>query len=183
MSRTGTGVTQLQWIEAGQSVLRTQGISGVRIGALTKKLGVSSGSFYHHFKNMDAYHHALTEYYAKEQWQRILDQAGANNLGTPVERLKAIGRTSARTHFAKLAYAMRAWANISAQAAAAVQEFDLIGFGYLESQLREIGFAKTDAKVRAFLMIAAGSVEFDAGLTGLSEKTLRDVGFEILAKK
>ncbi len=183
MSRRGTGITRRRWIEAGQVLLRSHGIDGVKIGALTQGLGVSSGSFYHHFENVEDYYRALTDYYAKEQWAQILEEAQADKYEVPVERLRAIGRVSAKTQFAKLAYAMRAWANSSVEAARAVRAFDKVGFAYLEKQLREMGFSRADAKVRAFLLIAAGSVEFDTRLTGLPESTLREVGLEVLTRE
>ena len=41
------------WIASGQVILRKSGISAVKLSALTARLGVSIGSFYHHFTNFD----------------------------------------------------------------------------------------------------------------------------------
>ena len=42
-----------------------------------------------------------------------------------------------------------------------------------------MGFSPKQAKVRAFLMIASSSVEFDLDLTGLSEQELGRIGCDL----
>ena len=43
------------WIDEGLSVLTESGYEGIKIDRLCKRLNISIGSFYHHFKNIDDY--------------------------------------------------------------------------------------------------------------------------------
>jgi len=49
------------WIQAGQELLRERGISAIKLAALTERLGVSTGSFYHHFADFEQYLGALAD--------------------------------------------------------------------------------------------------------------------------
>ncbi len=180
MSRSGTGVTRTQWIEIGQELLRRDGIEGVKLTALTKLAGVSSGSFYHHFPTIDDFLKALADYYATEQWPKLIALAEEHKPTDPSSRLRALGLVSRDTQFKELVLAMRAWANSSRDAANAIRAFDQMGFPHVVKELKAMGFSPKQAKVRAFLMIASSSVEFDLDLTGLSEQELGRIGFDLL---
>ncbi|WP_317054397.1 TetR/AcrR family transcriptional regulator [Roseovarius rhodophyticola] len=56
--KSGT-ISAQDWIDASRAVLIKRGISAVKVEPLAKKLGVTPGSFYWHFKNRDALYRAL----------------------------------------------------------------------------------------------------------------------------
>ena len=51
--------TRNDWVEAGIEVLAQQGAHALTIDRLAERLGVTKGSFYHHFKNQADYRDAL----------------------------------------------------------------------------------------------------------------------------
>ena len=79
MSRLGTGLSRTDWLDEGQRLLRGRGIEGVSIRALTDGLGVSKGSFYHHFKDLDDYLATLADYFSNEQMIDFFERALAAN--------------------------------------------------------------------------------------------------------
>lgn len=52
-------VTREAYVEAGLALLGEAGPSGLKLGALVERLGVTTGSFYHHFDGMGAFRDAL----------------------------------------------------------------------------------------------------------------------------
>ncbi|MBX3169392.1 MAG: TetR/AcrR family transcriptional regulator [Candidatus Eremiobacteraeota bacterium] len=51
------------WIDAGMDLLRNQGQQALTIERLSQELGVTKGSFYHHFGNLANYRQALLEWW------------------------------------------------------------------------------------------------------------------------
>ena len=61
------------WIRGALELLETAGIDGIRIVPLAKRLGVTSGSFYWHFKNRRELHNALAEYWEREMTDAAIE--------------------------------------------------------------------------------------------------------------
>lgn len=64
------------WLELGQSLLKSEGPGGLTIERMTEAAGKTRGSFYHHFKSRDVFLEALIE-----DWQ-------ASSLTALAERLQ-----------------------------------------------------------------------------------------------
>lgn len=52
-------VTREAYVEAGLALLGDEGPAGLKLGALVRRLGVTTGSFYHHFDSMGGFRDAL----------------------------------------------------------------------------------------------------------------------------
>ena len=65
------------WLDAGLVLLAEQGAPSVTIERLAERLGLSKGSFYHHFKGMGGYRTALLEHFEAERTTRFMEQAEA----------------------------------------------------------------------------------------------------------
>lgn len=64
------------WIRASFEVLQDEGVGGVKITKIAKKLGVTSGSFYWHFGKMQDLLDALLEHWEVFQTKRIIEKPG-----------------------------------------------------------------------------------------------------------
>ena len=76
------------WIRAALDALAVDGVAGVRVDVLAKRLGVTRGSFYWHFADRDA---LLTA--ALDEWERTITTGIIERLETlpsPSDRLRAI---------------------------------------------------------------------------------------------
>ncbi|WP_433469888.1 TetR/AcrR family transcriptional regulator [Spirillospora sp. CA-128828] len=76
------------WVQAALDARAPGGVAAVRVDVLTKRLGITRGSFYWHFADRDA---LLTA--APEEWEQsiitgIIERL--ENVPSPVERLRAI---------------------------------------------------------------------------------------------
>jgi AcrR family transcriptional regulator len=147
-------VTRRDWLLAGQVLLRQGGVRAVKLRALTRKLGVTTGSFYHHFEDMPAYLDALAEHYGEAQpTEGLARLAGL----PPRERLAGLVTMARAQDMQRLDAAMRGWAADDPRAAIAVRAADKRLFLFIEAAFRELGFPRAEAQARAYLMFAAGA--------------------------
>lgn len=159
-----TGKTRQDWVQAGQRLLITGGINAVKLKDLTAQLGVSSGSFYHHFKNFEAYLTALADYYGTEQAQQLFQEAREESGDDPALLLRKATNLFGTRAGRQLNIAMRFWGNNDPRAAAAVRRYDAVLAENLMSIFGALGFERTAAKSRTLLMLGLASLEFDATL-------------------
>lgn len=77
-----------QWLGAGLDALRKGGVGAVRVERLAAEVGVTKGSFYHHFANLDGLVKSLLFFWEAEATEaviRTLDQ-----VKDPRERLRRL---------------------------------------------------------------------------------------------
>jgi len=146
------------WIEAAMDMLAEGGVDAVRIDPLAKRLGVTRGSFYWHFKDRDALHQAMLK-----QWRKGASYAvGAridSQTSAPDERLRqnlALPKSSPRSkRAAAIELAIRLWARRDKDAARAVAHIDHVRLNYYAKLYVETGLTQEQARERAFLFYAA----------------------------
>ncbi|ALE79138.1 hypothetical protein WY02_12605 [Pseudonocardia sp. AL041005-10] len=113
--RAGRQIAAEQYYDAAMSILAREGAAGLKIGPLCRSLGVTSGSFYHHFGGWAGFVRGLLRYWEAEQTDRIVELARAT--ADPVERIDVVKQlTVALRHDAEAA--IRAWAQIDPRSAA-----------------------------------------------------------------
>ena len=145
------------WIDAAFEMLAEGGIDAVRVDPLAKRLGVTRGSFYWHFKDREALHQAML----KEWRKRASYQIGSrieSPTSAPDERLKqtlALPNSTPRSkRAAAIELAIRLWAQRDANAAKAVQHIDRVRLKYYAQLFGEMGLAQPEARKRAFMFYA-----------------------------
>jgi AcrR family transcriptional regulator len=118
------------YFEAGLELLASGGIGAVTISALCYRLGVTKGSFYHHFSSQTVFQDELLAYWASERADQLMPLIAAMD---PIERLEALKRGAvALRHESESA--IRAWARTNTAAAGAQarvdhdREMNLAGF-------------------------------------------------------
>lgn len=148
-------LTPTDWLEAGQSLLRRGGLRALKLRPLAEELRVSTGSFYHHFPDFDAYQGRLAHHFAETQ---VTDLIAALERATPdpIDRIRLLGQTVRRRGSSRLAVAMRAWAESDPRARQAVERHDSLMLAFLAGCLVAAGFTKEDAEIRAYGLITLG---------------------------
>ena len=73
--------TRTRWLDEGLDVLKSDGIDGLRIDRLAARLGVTKGSFHHHFDGIVDYRRALLAHY-EEQTRAALASAISSRSGS-----------------------------------------------------------------------------------------------------
>ena len=148
-------LTPRDWLEAGQSLPRRGGLRALKLRPLAEELKVSTGSFYHHFRDFDDYQGKLAKYFAEDQ---VSDLIAALERATPdpIGRIRLLGQTVRRRGSSRIAMAMRAWAESDARARGAVERHDALMLDFLASSLMQTGFSREEAEVRAYGLITLG---------------------------
>ncbi|MBF6139424.1 TetR/AcrR family transcriptional regulator [Nocardia farcinica] len=100
-------VIKEQYFDTALEVLAELGFKGLNIGLLCRRLGVTSGSFYHHFGSWQGFVDALLEHWENRQI-RILRTLNFNQ-GNPHDDIAAMADLALGLHHAAEA-AIRAWA-------------------------------------------------------------------------
>jgi AcrR family transcriptional regulator len=136
---------------AAMCLLAGPGLPALRIGRLCREVGVTSGSFYHHFGNWDGFVAALLDHWATEEVDRLLELVRREQ--DPMERVELLkGLALTVPHDAETA--IRRWAGTDEVVAAAQQRVDdrrreavrevltpLIADAQLTATLAEVGLS------------------------------------------
>ncbi|MGP0030153.1 MAG: TetR/AcrR family transcriptional regulator [Acidimicrobiales bacterium] len=100
------GLRRGDYYEAAFTLLAERGHEGLTIAALCRELGVTKGSFYHHFANLSTFVEALLDFWATEHATRLIALSEA--VDDPQERLALLkGIAVGLPHGAEAA--LRAW--------------------------------------------------------------------------
>ncbi len=159
-----TGKTKLDWVHAGQALLIEGGIDAVKLHCLTRKLDVSTGSFYHHYRNFDEYLSSLADFYGSEQAQLLFEEAKSRVGDDPAQLLREATTIFGVGSGRELNVAMRAWAQRDQRASAAIRRYDEVLIKNLDEIFIQLGFDEIAAKSRTLLMMGLSSVDLDPKL-------------------
>ena len=146
------------WVEAAFDLLAEGGVDAVRVDPLAKRLGVTRGSFYWHFKDREALHKAMLKQWRKVATYQVGDRIEREvpDAGERLRRTLALPYSGAKAkRAAAIEMAIRFWARRDEEAAQAVQLIDHQRLLYYASLFAERGHAPDDARKRAYLFYAA----------------------------
>jgi len=137
------------WLDRGLKTLATQGFSALKAEPLAKAMGVSRGSFYWHFADIDAFHAAILKAWREVAAEAIISDIEAASAGD--DPLVILLR---RVFSEKLALerAVRNWAAFNAAARGAVQAIDRRRLDYVEGLIEARGVAPAMAQARAQIL-------------------------------
>ena len=165
------------WLEAGQRLLRTAGVSGLKLRTLAGSLGISTGSFYHHFCDFDAYLVALAKYYSGEQLAASIATV-LREAHTPYERIVRASQLAHDERLPELMVAMRAWARRDERVAPEVAILEQGLMDFLAACFVSLGFTQEQADARAFVMLSVACCEIvppDLGEKGRFRRVIVDL--------
>lgn len=123
------------WLQAGLQVLTELGTEHLTIETLTQKMGVTKGSFYHHFANYDAFVESLLAYWETEGALDII--AALERYPSPREKLDRLLAITVNDGYAE-EIALRAWALRNARVKEVLTRIDRQRLDYLISLCRAL---------------------------------------------
>ncbi|HEX6711380.1 MAG TPA: helix-turn-helix domain-containing protein [Rubrobacter sp.] len=153
------------WVKAARAVMAERGIEAVAIESLARRLGVTKGSFYWHFKDRGALLEAMLEHWEEESTEARI--SASRRISDPKERLirlgeevfgdapldrDATGQGIFPRHAFELAVSDAAEDPVVRPVLRRVTEHRI---GYLEECYRELGFSPEEARHRALLVYVA----------------------------
>ncbi|MEV8635482.1 TetR/AcrR family transcriptional regulator [Streptosporangium sp. NPDC051023] len=165
--------TEQDWLDEGLVILAAQGIPALTIELLCERLGLTKGSFYHHFRGMAAYRAALLDHFEARFTTEFIDavESGAGD-SAAVQMERLLGLVTAADDRAGLEIAVRAWAQQDGQARAVQERVDRRRIDYLSTLWRRRGGQKPETMALLLYLILVGAGHLVPSLTG---EELREV--------
>jgi AcrR family transcriptional regulator len=169
------GLSQRAYCEAGLELLAEGGHGSLTIAALCDRLGVTKGSFYHHFVDMAEYVGVLLEHWEAEHATRLI--ALSESVIDPDERFDLLeGIAVGLPHGAEAA--IRSWSWNSEAVAAAQERVDRARLAHLTRAGVDAGLqparAKRMAKISLSVLVGMQLLERPA-----RKKSMEDVFGEL----
>ncbi|MEV1128404.1 TetR/AcrR family transcriptional regulator [Agromyces sp. NPDC049794] len=190
-------VTRQRWLDEGLTVLAEEGSAGLRIDRLAARLGLTKGSFFHHFAGAAAYRTALLADYEARTLGALAEALDAGRgEGTFATLARLTGLVSGdeegddtdqqtpgggKIRAPELDLAVRAWAASDSDARAVQARIDAAVIDALQAIWRPA--VETDAAARTAALVPY-LVSLGASVTvpPISPRDLRDV-YELLLER
>ncbi len=148
-----TRLSAADWAHGALELIAEQGVRGVAVEPLARRLGVTQGSFYWHFPSRDALLQA-----ALEHWERVeIDEVFSSVEATqdPRARLRELFQRVAHHARAHIIYSELLKAPDHPVVQPVMQRVSQRRLEYLVIAFRQVGMPKADAQNRARLTYAA----------------------------
>lgn len=169
----GSRLTADDWAAAALDLLTTDGIAGVDINSVCKRAGVTRGSFYWHFADLDALHAAMAARWVEETKVALAQLSELDQLPAR-ERIQAMTMRLVDDSYAGVERALREWGRTEPSVAEMIAEGDRFVFSLVEGALLELRGDPQEARVLAGLLVYAG-IGFAHGQAGLPKPTAEEI--------
>ena len=140
------------WIRGALELLATAGVQGVKIVPLAERLGVTSGSFYWHFKDRRELYDALLDYWEREMTDTAIE--AAKLIESPKERIWRLMETVMTHGLARFDLAVWHWAQFDDRAREVFQRTLAKRFSFAKWMFRQAGFTDQKAEARGRMMVS-----------------------------
>jgi AcrR family transcriptional regulator len=139
------------YLESALDVLAGAGSEGLTISELCARLGVTKGSFYHHFSGMPEFVTALLEFWEDQRSRRLIAESAA--VPDPEARFELLSDIAVGLpHEAEAA--LRAWGRSNTEVRAVVERVDEARERHLAESLVLFGLPPEKAELRARIAVA-----------------------------
>jgi AcrR family transcriptional regulator len=151
-ARKASQLDQRDWLEAAWEEFAVRGIAAVTVQSIARKLGITRGSFYHHFADREDLLRGLLEHWRREWTTEVRDTIQALQLA-PRQTLLALARLIRVKKASHYDVRVRAWALSDTVVREIVREADEVRLGFVRSQFTALGFDPIEAESRARLFL------------------------------
>ncbi len=145
------------WVRGALDLLAEEGVDGVRIEVLAKRLGVTKGSFYWHFKDRQGLLRAILDDWRRRATLDIINRIESAE-EPPQKRLRTLLQLPFRGGRSKrgadVELSIRLWGRTDMDARDTLAEIDKLRLRYISKLFAEAGFSVEEAESRAVLAYA-----------------------------
>ena len=174
-----TRLSREAWLQTALEVLAKEGRARLRLEHIAQKLGVTTGSFYWHFKNRDNFVMSLAEYWANwstEQAAVTVTKKG----GDASERLMNLIEIVFEDELSRYDIVMRSWALHEPHVYQVVKKVDDFRYQFIRELFSQMGFKGDDLEVRS--QICASYFSLEKGFLATVKRTgKKDLGKQMHA--
>lgn len=136
------------WLRKALDVLFALGISQVKVEVLARKLKLTKGSFYWHFRNRDDLLRSMVDWWREHQLA-FITRLDEREIPDPLAQIRAVIDFTQHTDDSRHDIAMREFARFNKWAAVAVSTVDQRRLEYLTRLFGAAGFSAEEALLRA----------------------------------
>ena len=158
------------WLDAGLAKLAEAGPQALKVTGIAEYLGVTKGSFYWHFSDLQAYKTAVLQEWESKHTHELVRRA--EGVATDArEKLRFLLKTTLAQK-SLLGSAVRAWALSDEHVAHAQARVDKDRLSYVTALLLEMGWPPDDAAALARWMYYAVIGYFNTGAQVMTERDI-----------
>ncbi len=144
-----------EWIQEALRVLGDEGVEAVRVEPLAKRLGVTKGSFYHHFGDRDELLVAVLDAWFQQATLLVIEIVNRHSR-RPEERLRhlleLVIEVDPRIPTRHVEPSIRVWARWDRRARSMLEAMDAKRLEYITGRLLALGCVRSEAENRSFLI-------------------------------
>lgn len=175
--------TREVWLNAGLKVLHERGVDRIKVVSMAGRLGLTSGSFYWHFKNVQDLLDSILEYWENHLTDHIVRDAQQFD-GPPDNRILNLMLQVIREDATMPDHAISVWAKHSAKTRVVYHRTIAKRFEFAKWMFEQSGFSTPDAAARGRLMVTSLMGESSSNLKAVPdwEETIRAQWRVLLAR-
>jgi AcrR family transcriptional regulator len=166
-AKESTRLTAEDWLQLALDVLNEQGIGAVKVLPLAKRLGVSRGSFYHHFESREDLLTQMLDYWEEFLTDRVIERAKKLDAPASVKLRDVVTNVLLNRHD-RYDTAIIAWSRIDEAARSTHNRVARKRLRFLNKMLCEAGLHKDDARFRARVLMSL-LIMYNEGLPTISK--------------
>jgi AcrR family transcriptional regulator len=144
-------LSERDYFEVGMDLLAEGGLASVTIANLCERLGVTKGSFYHHFVGGPDFQQRLLAYWAEDRAAQLIEMVEATP--NPLDRITMMKHMGVELHH-EAESAIRAWARSDPRAAETQRRVDAEREGALTEAFVAAGIPRKKASTLAQIGLA-----------------------------
>ena len=170
---SGGRLSTEDWTARALQLLVDEGVGAVKVARLCRDLGVTKGSFYWHFEDLEALKKAVADRWCAETTSALSEMSSLGDL-PPLERIRIMATQLVDDRSWSVERALRDWGRSDAQVAATIAKSEQHVFGLVQEALEQLGHDPRSARMRAGLLTYAG-IGFAHGQQSLPKPTVDDI--------
>lgn len=142
------------WLNTALDVLREQGTNGIKVVPIAKRMGLTSGSFYWHFENVQDLLDSVLDYWERRLTDKIAEDA-LRFSGPAKDRILNLMIQVVTEGAAVPDHAVSAWAKSDAKAHLVYQRTIQKRFDFAKWMFEQAGFSEKESAARGRLMVTS----------------------------
>ena len=143
------------WVDGALALLAREGVGAIKIPRLCSELGVTKGSFYWHFNDLQQLMEAMADRWSAVQGDAVRALGAIDSI--PVEqRIENMASLLVDQSTWIVEATVREWARSDPKVAGAVQALERKVFDIVKQTMLDIGFDDEQARLRAGAMVYLG---------------------------
>ncbi len=139
------------WIFIGYKLFSENGISGIVVEKMAKKLRVNKSSFYWHFKTKKEFILELVDYWVVTETEQII-KSSSNKSSTEQKIEALILTTYKKMPYLDFIFYLKRYAQKDKKIQTIIDRIDNQRIEYVESLLQELNYSKKEAKIKASIL-------------------------------